>query len=99
MAPPALAPLRNSVAAAAPLAGAVHRAAMGIIDDYYGGYENLHSHGYDYDAAFESANFGGGGFHGMRRAIPGRARADPLGMWSLHDGGGFDGDDSDSDGD
>ena len=40
---------------------------MGIIDDYYGGYENLHSHGYDYDAAFNSANFGGGGFSGSGR--------------------------------
>ena len=50
LAPPALAPLRNSVAAAAPTPAPIDRAAMGIIDDYYGGYENLHSHGYDYDA-------------------------------------------------
>ena len=37
---------------------------MGIIDDYYGGYENLCMHmdddgGIDYDGAYEAANFGG----------------------------------------
>ena len=38
---------------------------MGIIDDYYGGYDNLAMHmnsdgDIDYEGAYESANFGGG---------------------------------------
>ena len=39
---------------------------MGIIDDYYGGYENLGMHmgsdgEIDYEGAYDTANFGGGG--------------------------------------
>ena len=42
---------------------------MGIIDDHYGGYENLYMHmdddgGIDYDGAYESANFGGYDLYG-----------------------------------
>ena len=65
---------------------------MGVIDDYYGGYENLHMHGYDYEAAFESANFGGGGFGGYGSDGYGSDGYDPTsGPFYGSDGYGSDG--------